>query len=222
MEYALLQGFVLPFLKGVLPGGLTYGANYLVEFEPQSLWYEASLTVVADALRHGIKTDFHSFTHVPSDIREALRRQVPDLDRLEDDDVFRIWDNYTVQTGLETPAMVGRSNPKDKPDLHSLKIADWDRGSVEGIKGEIDEVDRQRLHVDDNTSILLQYNGEKEFLEHFRTLTVPYMRRFEIAAPCIPSSRVSILKASTSSSNPSATESSTLRAGKKARLWSTT
>jgi len=177
-----LEGFVLPFLREVLPGGLTYGANYLVEFEPHSLWYETSLTIAADALRHGIKTDFHSFTHVPSDVRESLSRQLPGLNQYEDDDRFRIWDNYTIQTGLGTPEKVGKRHPRDKMDLHSLKIDDWDRGTVEAIKEQLEEVDRLRLHIDDNTSILLQYNDEKSFLEHFRTLTISYVRRFGIAA----------------------------------------
>ncbi len=172
----------LSLLEGILPDGLSFGANYLVEFEPQSMWYEASLTLAADAMKHGIKTDFHTFTHLPSDIREALRRQVPELDKFEANDIFRIWDNFAIQTGLGAPEKVGRANPKDKPDLHSLKIADWDRGTFESIKAEVDEVDRSRLHIDDNTSIMLQYNDEKGFLEHFRTLTVSYVRRFGIAA----------------------------------------
>jgi hypothetical protein len=89
----LPDGFVLPFLRRVIPQGLDYGATYLVEFDAPSLWYEASLSMTADALRNGIRTDYHTFTHSPTDVRRALRRLGLDLDALEADDTFRIWDS---------------------------------------------------------------------------------------------------------------------------------
>ena len=67
-------------------------------------------------------------------------------------------------------------------DLRSVKIEDWDRGVAEEVKGEVPEVEKQRLHIDDNTSVLLQFNDEKSVLNHFRTLTIPYARRLEISA----------------------------------------
>src|SRR5438132_670182 len=69
---SLPDGFVLPYLRRVVPQGFDYGANYLVEFDAPSLWYETSLTIAADALKSGIRTDYHTFTHSPHDIRSAL------------------------------------------------------------------------------------------------------------------------------------------------------
>ena len=63
----------LPALDEMLPGGLRFGANYLVEFEPQSLWYEMSPTLCAQALRLGIRMDYHTFTHLPEDVRRQLQ-----------------------------------------------------------------------------------------------------------------------------------------------------
>jgi class 3 adenylate cyclase len=173
---------VLPLLKNILPGGFDYGANYLVEFEPQSIWYETSLTIVADALRNGIPTDFHSFTHMSKDIREGLQKLELDVERFEKDDRFRIWDSYTVQTGIGTPEKIGKAWPRSRTDLQTLNIAEWDKGATKDIKEEVDLIDQRRLHVDDDTSILLHYNIERAFLDHFRTLTLPYVRRFQLVA----------------------------------------
>jgi hypothetical protein len=86
----LPDGFVLPYLSRVIPQGLDYGANYLVEFDAPSLWYETSLTIAADALKSGIRTDYHTFTHSSADVRGALVRMGLDLNAFESDDTFRI------------------------------------------------------------------------------------------------------------------------------------
>jgi class 3 adenylate cyclase len=177
-----LPVLILPFLKEILPGGLTYGANYLVEFEAHSLWYETSLSLAADALRSGIKTDYHSFTHMSKDIRQGLANLDLDIEKFEADDTFRIWDSFTVQTGLGAAEEIGKAFPRERTDIRSIKIEDWDKGVVKDIAEKTSEVDRLRLHIDDNTSRLIEYNDEKTFLEHWRTRAIPYARKFELAA----------------------------------------
>src|SRR6202521_2529574 len=117
--------FTLPILKEMLPGGLTYGANYLVEFEPQSLWYETSLTLAASALRNGIMTDYHTFTHLPGDVRNGLKRLGLDLFELEKTDVFRLWDSFTLQTGSGEPEKIGKASPRESADIHTLDLDRW-------------------------------------------------------------------------------------------------
>ncbi|MDA4126470.1 MAG: tetratricopeptide repeat protein [Thaumarchaeota archaeon] len=172
----------LPLIEELLPGGLRFGANYLVEFEPQSIWYETSLTLCAQALRQGLRTDYHSFTHPPGDIRRQLGEMGLDIQKLEADETFRIMDSYSVQTGMGAAQRVGKGPTIDYVELRSVKMADWDKNSVDVMRGEIPPVDRRRLHIDDNTSVLVQFNDEKSVAEHFRTLTVPFARRLELAA----------------------------------------
>jgi len=133
---------------------LDYGANYLVEFDAPSLWYETSLTIAADSLKNGIRTDYHTFTHSPADVRSALARLGLDLDDLESDDTFRIWDSYTQQTQMAEPEKVGKATPRDPKDIHTLDLKRWTEEDVVEPQRGIHEADSRRLHIDDDTSIL--------------------------------------------------------------------
>lgn len=174
------EAVVIPFLKRVVPQGLSYGANYLVEFDASSLWYEASLTIAAEALKRGIRTDYHTFAHSPADVRAALTRLV-DLAALEADDTFRIWDSYTQQTGLGEPEKVGKVTPRDPIDIHTLDLDRWAKDDMEGTGREVHGADSNRLHIDDDTSILLHFNEENAFIDHWRMHTLPYARIHEMA-----------------------------------------
>ena len=175
------DGFVLPYLRRVIPQGLDYGANYLVEFDASSLWYETSLTIAADALKNGIRTDYHTFTHSPSDVRSALTRLGLDLGALESDDTFRMWDSYAQQTRLAEPEKVGRAAPTDPIDIHTLDLKKWTESDVGEPERGIHEADSRRLHLDDDTSILLHFNDEKTFLDHWRMHALPYARLHKLA-----------------------------------------
>lgn len=177
-----MEALKLPLLGDILPGGLRYGANYLVEFEPQSLWYEASLTLCAQALKMGLRADYHVFTHIPGEIRGQLSRLGLDVDRLESDDTFRIIDSYSVQTGTGAAKRVGKTSPLEWVDLKSMNMNDWNFSTSNILKGDVPEVDMRRLHIDDNTSVLVQFNDEKSVAEHFRTHTVPFVRHLQLAA----------------------------------------
>jgi len=164
---------VPPFLKELVPSGFEYGANLLVEFDSYSVWYETSLTIAAHALRTGIKVDYHNFQHTPGDIRKAFDRWGLDVKKLEDEDMLWIVDSYTVQTGVDSSR--GRSDVTEV----SVKLSDWSIALAKDLKAGISEAMKKRLHIDDNTGILLQYNEEKSIIDFWRTRYIPYSRARE-------------------------------------------
>lgn len=155
-----------------MSGGLRYGRILLVVFEARSLWYEMSLTMAAHLIRSGIRTDYHVFQHVPEEVREAIANiSAKDISKMEEVDVLRIIDSYTLQTGL--------GEAKGGEELgaqRTLKLSEWSISTARDIKRGIPEEDKRRVHIDDNTGVLLQYNDEKQFIDHWRTRMIPYIR----------------------------------------------
>ncbi len=148
----------------------------LVEFEPHSLWHETSLTVAAHALRRGIRTDYHTYVRNSDEIREMLSNLGLNAKKLEEEDAFRIINSYTITTGLGMP-----EKPTAKSELpyqaQSLKMSDWSIGTARVLKGiGVAEEDKRRIHLDDNTSVLTQYNQEKEVLDIWRSRFIPFSR----------------------------------------------
>ena len=164
---------VPPFLKELVPGGFEFGSNLLVEFDSDSVWYETSLTIAAHALRAGIKIDYHNFQHTPSDIRKAFDRRGLDVKKLEDNDMLWIVDSFTVQTGADT------SQDQSEVTQVSVKLSDWSIALARDLKTGISESMKRRLHIDDNTGTLLQYNEEKAIIDFWRTRYIPYSRARE-------------------------------------------
>ena len=171
----------LPILSELTRNSFAYGTSLLVEFEPHSLWYETSLTIAAHALRHGIRTDYHSYVRSPDEIRKTLSGLGLNPQKLEQEDTLRIIDSYTVTTGIGTP-----EKPAAKSELpyqaQSLKMSDWSIGTARVLKGVgVTEADKRRVHLDDNSSVLTQFNQEKEVLDIWRARFVPFSRILEQA-----------------------------------------
>jgi KaiC/GvpD/RAD55 family RecA-like ATPase len=170
----------LLILKELVPDGFGYGVNLLVEFDAKSLWYEISLTIAADAVRNGIVTDYHVFQRNPTDALNALAKRGIDVEGLQREGKLRVIDSYTVQLGLQP-----QNIPTDRlvsTLTQSVKLADWRLPVGQEIKSGAAEAEKRRLHIDDNTSILLQYNDEKQFIEMWRTRSIPIVKTRELAA----------------------------------------
>jgi len=175
----LANGLTLPILSDLIPGSFRFGLNLVVEFEPQSLWYETSLTIAAHSLSNGERTDYHTFQHIPGEVIEALGRFGLDVQRLEEEGNFRILDTYTVTTQVGIPERPKIGRPPYQ--TQSAKLADWSISAAQDMKSpsEIPGPEKRRLHIDDNTSVLLQYNSEKEMIDVWRTRFVPLARARE-------------------------------------------
>ena len=172
----MAESLTLPLFEQILPEGLDYGAIVLIEFEPDSIWFETSLTIAAQALRKGQKTEYHTFQHVPIDVRRGLTNLGANLGTLENSGLFTLMDSYTVQMGGLVPIEEGRD-----PRTHTLKVADL---SIAGAKDfharpELPAEEKRGLHIDDNTAILTRHNTETAVFDMFRNRVVYMIRNDE-------------------------------------------
>jgi len=161
----LSKPLALPLLNGLVKGGFEYGQLLLIVYEPDSLWYDSSLTIAARSVRDGIRVEYHTYEHIPSTIRQAFTELGLEVKKLEEDDKLRILDSYTIQTGLGAPKKTSRS----KISVQPLKLSESSIDFAQQIKEGIPEVDKGWLHIDDNWGIMLQYNDEKSILNFSRT-----------------------------------------------------
>jgi len=169
----------LPIFSQLAPGGFDYGKVFLVEFEPQSIWYEASFTIAAKALKNGTRTEYHTFTHMPGDIRQSLAKYGLNVEIFEHEKkILRIIDSYTIQTGLGAPEQI--ASKAQRVLAESVKVSDWSISDAQTLKAPSEE-DTKWLHVDDNVSALANYNDEKSILNYWRTRMVPGARRLQTA-----------------------------------------
>lgn len=160
----------LHILKDLIPVGLDYGTNLLVEFQPDSIWYETSLTIAADAVKNNVKTEYHSFQHIPEDIRNLLMSIGLDVKKSENE-LLWILDDYTPQIGLADTS-------------RTLKIADWSIEVAQRLKSGTpeDEKGGRWVHIDDNFGILTRYNPENGVVDWLRTRAIPVTKTLQRVA----------------------------------------
>ncbi len=169
MRKFLSNALSIPIVKELVPGGIDYGTTLLVEFEPRSLWHEASLAIATQALRNGIPTVYHIFKRFPNEVRVDFTRLGLNVRQLEEESKLRVSDNYTRQTGLGSA----------QESMKSMKISDWSIGWMKEMKAGVPEAEKRWLHIDDDTSVMLQYNKEEECIDFWRTRLIPGFKASE-------------------------------------------
>ncbi len=172
-----MESIELEILEKLASGAFHYGMTCVVEFESHSLWHEISIAIAAQALRRGIKTEYHVFQHTPTDIRLALRRVGVEVEKFEREGSFRVMDSYTPTTPLTGP-MEGTREP-----LLSGKPPDaeqWAKVIQEKMKIGFEEEEKRWLHIDDNETVLLQFSGEESIINGWRTTFVPMAKAREL------------------------------------------
>ena len=173
----------VPIFSDLVPGGFAYGANYLVEFQPSSLWYETSLTIAANALKAGVRTHFHTFMHIPREVRQGLQKLGIDVKKLENEDRFRLIDSYTGLTGLPIQPESTKLSSRRRFSLNDPEYLEKYTANVADLLREgAPDSDKRWLHLDDNTSIFNRYFKEQDVLNIFQTRVFQLTRILELSA----------------------------------------
>ena len=173
----------IPIFSDLVPGGFRHSANYLVEFDPNSLWYETSLTITAHELKAGIKTQYHTFMHIPGEIRRDLLKLGVDTKKLEDADRFRMIDSYTPLTGLPIQPESSRLfSGRERLALNDPTYLEKYTASIATLLHQgASEADKGWLHIDDNTSIFNNYFKEDDILKIFQTRILQVTRILDLS-----------------------------------------
>jgi len=134
----------------------------MVEFDPASQWYAASMTITAGWLKAGGAVTYNVNAQPPDSIRMQLRRLGVDVEALEKDERLVIFDGYTMTLGRRST---------EKYAAQSLKAADlsiiYSREVMQA--GPVPEL----LQIVDNVSTLARFNEERAWVEFILTRGIP-------------------------------------------------
>ena len=131
-------------------------------------------------MKDDVKSEYHTFHHIPSEVRERLGRLGLNVKQLEEDMKLRIIDSYSPQTGLREEKDIPSTGDIRERVAASMRLSDWSISDAKLLKGGgISEENKRWFHVDDDVSILLNYNQEREFLDYWRLRNIPSARAQE-------------------------------------------
>ncbi len=162
----------IPLIEDLTKEPIPPGSNILVEFDPASQWYNASLTIAAGWVKSGGVSSYNVYDHKPEDARSQLRRLGLDVEALESAEKLRILDWYTFQVGQKS---------KEKYAYTSLKVADlsilWSKAMIPAtgspFPGTGYHLGPDVLRIADDELVLLRFNDEKSFIDLWRTREIP-------------------------------------------------
>ena len=165
----------IPLIEDLTEGPIPPGSNVLVEFDPASQWYNASLTIAAGWVKTGGLSSYNVYEHPPESVRLQLKKLGLEVEKLESTEKLRVIDWYTLQLGQ-------KSVEKYAAPTASLKVADLSilqsRGLMGGSRGTLFPGTAWRigpdvLRVIDDDLVIARFNDEKSFVDYWRTREIP-------------------------------------------------
>jgi KaiC/GvpD/RAD55 family RecA-like ATPase len=156
----------IPLIDDVTNTPVPPGSNILVEYDPSSQWYAASIAIAAGWLKQGGSVSYNTLAQPPTNVRNALKRIGVDPVSLEAEPAapserLRIWDWYTQTLGLKSTEKL--TSPIKAADLSIMF-------SREQFKMEPDPL---RLRITDDWSTFARFNDEKSMVEFTLTRAIP-------------------------------------------------
>jgi KaiC/GvpD/RAD55 family RecA-like ATPase len=175
-DRVVLEVFTLmriSLIEDLLKAPLQPGSSLLVEYDPTSTWYQASVSVAAEWLRAGGVVSYHVAAQPPDNIRSQLSAMGLQVEQLEQEDKLRLFDWYTATLGRKST---------EKYAFYSLRAADLSVLFAKYLMGTPDSssVDvlpptpsPDWLRILDDASCLARFNEEKSWVEFVRTRIIP-------------------------------------------------
>lgn len=160
----------IPIIEGLTSGPVPAGSNILVEYDPASQWYNASVTMAAGWLKSAENRSVHyeAGAQPPDQVRSQLKRLGLDASQLENRFVdseyerLQIFDAFTVSLGQKS---------KEKYHWDSLKVAD-----ISLIMSREDmrrAPNPEHLTIIDDDSLFARFNDERLWVELELTRFLP-------------------------------------------------
>ena len=141
----------IPLIEDLTETPLPAGCNLLVEYDPTSQWFAASLTIAAVWIRTGGKSTYITGAQPLDKIRSRLQRLGLDTAQLEESERLTFFDYYTVSLGQKS---------KERHSMDTLKIADLSIEFAKDLKSAGTPWSDE-LRIWDNASVLARFNDEK-------------------------------------------------------------
>ncbi len=165
----------ISLIEDLLKAPLPAGSSLLVEYDPTSVWYQASLSIAAGWLREGGVVTYSVATQPPENIRSQLGQLGVDVKQLEANDTLRVFDWYTATLGRKS---------NERLAFYSLKAADLSVLFAKYLMASPDTKDTlpdsyppspspEWLRILDDASCLGRFNEEKSWVEFVRTRLIP-------------------------------------------------
>ncbi len=152
----------IPLIEDLTSEGVPNGSNLLVEFDPASQWYNASVTIAAGWISSGGKVAYNVAVQPPLKVRMRLEKLGLDPDQLEESGTLRLFDWYTATLGKKSSERFAQT---------SLRVADM---SIQFAQDQVPGPPiPEFLGVMDNASVQARFNDEKAWIEFALTRAVP-------------------------------------------------
>ncbi len=150
----------IPLIEDLTKGPVPAGSNLLIEFDPASQWYNASLTMLTEWIRTGGRVAYNVSTQPPDNVRSQLKQLTLNVEELERDEKLFLYDWYTLTLGVQS---------QERYAAPSLKAADVSIVTVTP-KTSPDEVKEAGYGPDllilwDDASFLDRFNDTKSWIE---------------------------------------------------------
>ncbi len=159
----------IALIEDLTKGALPPGSSILVEYDPTSAWYNASVSIAAEWLRQGGEIVSYNVAAQPPDtIRLQMKRLDLNVEELEQKEKLRIVDWYTATLGQKS---------KEKYSYDSLKVHDLSILFAKEVATSAPRVGD--LMIRDDISVFDRFNEEKNWVEFMLARFIPGNRSLQ-------------------------------------------